>query len=221
MKITNIVITLEEKSDSKLKATANITLDDCFMIRGVKIIKGMHGLFVAMPSKKAPSGAFRDVMHPINAETRKMFEEQVLAAYQKKWDEENKPRIVYYRQINKMHDPGGELGPKQSSFLHFEGTLFTISWDENNNFRIINLPVKISKLLEDEPNQAMDMGPPIETPDCIDPTGAIEMAITIADENHPLVQLIRQLKQCLEQKDKIVQEILAQIKHLEINILSF
>ncbi|OGY41966.1 MAG: hypothetical protein A2Y67_01045 [Candidatus Buchananbacteria bacterium RBG_13_39_9] len=222
MEITNIVITLEKKSDSKLKATANITVDDCFMIRGVKIIKGMQGLFVAMPSKKAPSGAFRDMVHPTNAQTRKMFEAKVLAAYQKKWDEENKPRIIYYRQTNKRPDPGDTwLGSQQSYFLHFEGTDFTVTWDENNNFRIINLPVKISKLLEDEPSPAMDMGPPIETPDYLDPSGAVDMAITKADENHPLVKLIHQLVQCLEQKEKITKEILQQVNHLEIEILHF
>ena len=68
MEITEIRISLRD--DNKLKAFASITLDNCFVIRGLKIIEGAKGVFVAMPSRKRPDGTYQDVAHPINNETR-------------------------------------------------------------------------------------------------------------------------------------------------------
>ncbi|MDD4858336.1 MAG: septation regulator SpoVG [Candidatus Krumholzibacteria bacterium] len=81
MEITEIRISL--RSDNKLKAFASITLDNRFVIRGLKIIEGAKGVFVAMPSRKRPDGTFQDIAHPINNDTRAWMEEQVIAAYQK------------------------------------------------------------------------------------------------------------------------------------------
>ena len=67
--------------DEKLKAFVTITLDDCFMVRNLKAIKGMSGLFVAMPSRKMRDGSFRDMAHPLNNKTRKMIENRVLDEY--------------------------------------------------------------------------------------------------------------------------------------------
>lgn len=79
MKITEIsVVPVDE---NKLKAYVNITIDDCFMVRGLKVIRGRDGLFVAMPNKQGKNGSFRDVAHPLNAETRKMIENKVLDKY--------------------------------------------------------------------------------------------------------------------------------------------
>ena|SRR3989338_2385589 len=69
-------------NEEKLKAFVTITLDDCFIIRDLKIIKGKNGLFVAMPSKKRKDGAFRDIAHPLNNETRKMLETKVITKYE-------------------------------------------------------------------------------------------------------------------------------------------
>jgi stage V sporulation protein G len=79
MEITDIAVVPVD--ENKLRAYVNITIDNCFMIRGLKIIKGKEGLFVAMPNKQGKNGAFRDVAHPLNAETRKFLEDKILAKY--------------------------------------------------------------------------------------------------------------------------------------------
>ncbi len=79
MKITEIRISLRD--DNKLKAFASITLDDCFVIRGLKIIEGAKGVFVAMPSRKRPDGTYQDIAHPINNETRDWMEGLIIEAY--------------------------------------------------------------------------------------------------------------------------------------------
>jgi len=80
MKITEIRISLRD--DNKLKAFASITLDDCFVIRGLKIIEGAKGVFVAMPSRKRPDGTYQDVAHPINNDTRDWMEGLIKEAYE-------------------------------------------------------------------------------------------------------------------------------------------
>ncbi len=79
MEITEIRISL--RTDNKLKAFASITLDNRFVIRGLKIIEGAKGVFVAMPSRKRPDGTFQDIAHPINNETRSWMEQKVIDAY--------------------------------------------------------------------------------------------------------------------------------------------
>ncbi len=69
--------------EEKLKAYVTITIDDCFVVRDLKVIKGNNGLFVAMPSKKRKDGTFRDTAHPLNNETREMIESKVLAKYER------------------------------------------------------------------------------------------------------------------------------------------
>ena len=69
--------------EEKLKAYVTITIDNCFVIRDLKVIQGNNGLFVAMPSKKRKDGTFRDTAHPLNNETREMIESRVLAAYER------------------------------------------------------------------------------------------------------------------------------------------
>ena len=81
MEITEVRISLRD--DAKLKAFASITLDDCFVIRGLKIIKGQTGTFVAMPSRKRKDGDYQDIAHPINNSTRQWMEDIVLSEYEK------------------------------------------------------------------------------------------------------------------------------------------
>ena len=69
--------------EEKLKAYVTITIDNCFVVRDLKVIKGNNGLFVAMPSKKRKDGTFRDTAHPLNNETREMIESKVLSEYEK------------------------------------------------------------------------------------------------------------------------------------------
>ena len=81
MKITSVNVRKVEKEDSRMKGIASVLLDDCFAVHDLKIIEGDNGLFVAMPSRKTATGGYRDIAHPINPETRKMFEETILEAY--------------------------------------------------------------------------------------------------------------------------------------------
>lgn len=81
MEITEIRITL--RNDDKLKAFVTMTLDNCFVVRGMKIIKGARGrLFVAMPNRRKPDGTYQDLVHPINRETRLEMEEMIKKKYQ-------------------------------------------------------------------------------------------------------------------------------------------
>ena len=80
LKITDIRIR-KITAEGKLKAVASVTFDDVFVVHDIKVIDGVHGLFVAMPSRKSPDGEFRDVAHPICTEFREMLTEQVFAAY--------------------------------------------------------------------------------------------------------------------------------------------
>lgn len=68
-------------NEEKLKAYVTIILDNCFVVRDLKVINGTTGLFVAMPSKKRKDGEFKDIAHPLNNETREMMETKILAAY--------------------------------------------------------------------------------------------------------------------------------------------
>jgi stage V sporulation protein G len=79
LEISEIKITLRD--DNKLKGFASITLDNCFVVRGLKIIEGASGLFIAMPSRKRRDGTFQDIAHPINMSTREWLENSVIAAY--------------------------------------------------------------------------------------------------------------------------------------------
>jgi stage V sporulation protein G len=69
--------------EEKLRAYVTITIDHCFVIRDLKIIRGVTGLFVSMPSKKRKDGTYKDIAHPINNETRRMIEEKIISEYQK------------------------------------------------------------------------------------------------------------------------------------------
>jgi stage V sporulation protein G len=81
VEITEIRLTL--RNEEKLKAFANVTFDNAFVIRGMKIINGNKGFFLSMPSKRRPDGTYQDIAHPVNGETRRMLEEKVLEAYER------------------------------------------------------------------------------------------------------------------------------------------
>lgn len=52
MEITEVRIKLMEDSEDRLRAFCSITFDHCFVVRDLKIIDGVNGPFVAMPSRK-------------------------------------------------------------------------------------------------------------------------------------------------------------------------
>ena len=81
MKISDVRVRLVLRDDSKLKAVASITIDDCFVIHDIKIIEGSEGYFIAMPSRKTQEGEYKDIVHPINTETREQIIKLVLEAF--------------------------------------------------------------------------------------------------------------------------------------------
>ncbi len=82
MTISDVRVRLVKKEDSKLKAVASVTFDDCFVVHDIKVISGNEGYFIAMPSKKTNEGEFRDIAHPIKTETREELIKAVLAAFE-------------------------------------------------------------------------------------------------------------------------------------------
>jgi len=94
LEITEVRIALRD--DDKLKAFASMTFNDAFVIRGLKIIEGTNGMFVAMPSRKKPDGTFQDIAHPINNESRERIEARILDEYEK----ERAKQLVESSQAN-------------------------------------------------------------------------------------------------------------------------
>lgn len=82
MQITDVRVRPIAK-DGKMKAIASITLDDEFVVHDIKVIEGEKGLFIAMPSKKALDGEYRDIAHPINSAVRENIQRLILEGYKK------------------------------------------------------------------------------------------------------------------------------------------
>ena len=81
MRITDVRVR-KMTQDSKMKAIVSITIDDEFVVHDIKVIEGEKGLFIAMPSKKASDGEYRDIAHPINSETRDRIQKIILESYE-------------------------------------------------------------------------------------------------------------------------------------------
>lgn len=86
MQITDVRVRKITK-EGKMKAIVSITLDDEFVVHDIKVIEGEKGLFIAMPSKKATDGEYRDIAHPINSATRTAIQSVILENYEKALDE--------------------------------------------------------------------------------------------------------------------------------------
>lgn len=82
MKVTDVRIR-KIQEEGKMKAIVSVTFDNEFVVHDIKIIDGQNGLFVAMPSRKMADGEFRDIAHPINAETRQKIQEAIFQEYEK------------------------------------------------------------------------------------------------------------------------------------------
>lgn len=82
IKVTNVKI-FKIKQKGILLGYANITINDCFVVHGIKILQKEDKRFIAMPSRKVKnlSNKHLDWCHPINSETREMLEDAVLTAY--------------------------------------------------------------------------------------------------------------------------------------------
>ena len=75
--------------DGKLRGIVSITIDDVLAVHDIKIVQGEERLFVAMPSRRDESGMFRDIVHPINADTRNRIEDLILSEYQIELDRQS------------------------------------------------------------------------------------------------------------------------------------
>lgn len=80
MRITDAKVK-KVNGNSRLKAVAEITIEGVFVVHELRVIEGNNGLFVAMPSRQVGENVYKDIAHPINAETRQVIEEAVLKAY--------------------------------------------------------------------------------------------------------------------------------------------
>ena len=87
VQVTDIRIRSVEK-EGKMKAVVSITIDDEFVVYDIKIIEGEKGMFIAMPSRKASDGEYRDIAHPINTATRERLQNMILAKYRETQEEE-------------------------------------------------------------------------------------------------------------------------------------
>ena len=80
MEITDVRVRKINK-EGKMKAVVSITFDGDFVVHDIKVIEGESGLFIAMPSRKAGDGEYRDIAHPINSETRQRIQDIILESY--------------------------------------------------------------------------------------------------------------------------------------------
>ena len=87
MNITDVRIR-KANDEGKMKAVASVTFDEEFVVHDIKIIEGVNGLFIAMPSRKMNDGNYRDIAHPLISETRVRINNAVLSAYENMESEE-------------------------------------------------------------------------------------------------------------------------------------
>lgn len=87
MNVTDVRIR-KINSEGKMKAVVSVTFDDQFVVHDIKIIEGLNGLFIAMPSRKMGEGDFRDIAHPINSDTRNMIQDAIFKRYEELENEE-------------------------------------------------------------------------------------------------------------------------------------
>lgn len=109
-------------SEEKLKAFVSIVFDRCFMINDIKIIQGRDGLFVSMPSRKKKNGEFKDVAHPLNNDTRRVIEAEVVAEYERVLAERGQELPAPARSIPADGDKDGEAAQLEASGKAVIGT---------------------------------------------------------------------------------------------------
>ena len=93
MQITDVRVRKVAK-EGKLKAVVSITMDEEFVVHDIKVIEGEKGLFIAMTSKKAVDGEYRDIAHPINSETREKIQSIILENYEKVLEEAPEEAVI-------------------------------------------------------------------------------------------------------------------------------
>ena len=138
MQITDVRVRKIEK-EGKMKAIVSITLDNEFVIHDIKVIEGEKGLFIAMPSRKAADGEYRDIAHPINSETREKIQDMILNKYETTALEAAAEQAGTFGKV-RSEDAAALSGAAASSC--FIGNLFKILSEEQTFTRDF-LPVTI------------------------------------------------------------------------------
>lgn len=80
MQITDVRVRCIDK-EGKMKAVVSVTIDNEFVIHDIKVVEGDKGLFIAMPSRMASDGEYRDIAHPINSQTRDVMQRTIIEKY--------------------------------------------------------------------------------------------------------------------------------------------
>ena len=93
MQITDIRVRKIDK-EGKMRAVVSITFDNEFVVHDIKVIEGDQGLFIAMPSRKAADGEYRDIAHPINSDTRASIQSAILEKYEAVMREEGEDKTI-------------------------------------------------------------------------------------------------------------------------------
>lgn len=135
MEITAVkVFPVEE---DKLKAFVSVVFDHCFMVNDIKVILGKDGLFLSMPSRRKKSGEFKDVAHPLNNETRRSLEEQVLRAYRdvvddatpRRPDRENEEAtgLAAAEEQGRLDEAGSEKTLEEVQDYHLRDSFWSVS----------------------------------------------------------------------------------------------
>lgn len=82
MNITKVNVK-KVNTENRLRAVASIVIDDCFAVNEIKVLESEKGLFIGMPNWRDKEGKFKDIAHPINAETREMIQTAILSEYER------------------------------------------------------------------------------------------------------------------------------------------
>jgi len=82
MNVSDVRVRIVKSDNSKIRASASITIDGCFVVHDIKVIEGEEGYFIAMPRRKTPDGQFKDIVHPLDTATRTELTQVVLKAYE-------------------------------------------------------------------------------------------------------------------------------------------
>ena len=95
--ITNVSVYTLNDSNSKTVALATVTISDCLVLTGLKIVKGKKGMFVSMPQRKLSKpdkngNEYADIFFPVTHDFREELNDAILDAYDDKVDEEKKGR---------------------------------------------------------------------------------------------------------------------------------
>ena len=82
VEVTSVKLT-KTHNFGEAKAIASIVINNAICINNIRVIEAKNKTFIAMPSKKTPTGEFRDIAYPINQETRDIIEKSILKEYEK------------------------------------------------------------------------------------------------------------------------------------------